>query len=452
MPAFATPDRVFRFLLSAFAITTLSLSVLLPAWEANDEPDHVRNVETLVSGRWYRIEKDAGYQPHQAPLYYLALAGWQKVAGFDPWTPTFAPNPAAPAGGQFTHDDAESQRRVVFLRLPSIALGLLTIWLTRRIARHVRLSEWGALAAAAIVATVPRFVFLSSVVTNDTLAITLGTLSILFAVRCWMADSQRAPLRDLLVLGVVSGLLLDTKLTPVPFVAVLVGLPILRTIRNEVQAGVARSKIAWSKIAWSNIARSSLPAFTMLVVAAPVLISNHIRYGDPLASTASLEYFRSWIPALVIPNTAFSWLGITVTSGFLTSFWYTSGWNQFRWRAISYVPFWALSAIGFAGLVRGFRARRTPASQRDPSVAPAIPTLLLSSAALASASAVWILAANATQWQARLSFPALSAFAVLIVLGYQRLRLPTVLWFLLPALGAAGTLYAIHTDVVGRYY
>jgi Dolichyl-phosphate-mannose-protein mannosyltransferase len=436
-----TPELALRIILAMFATLTLSIAVLLPAWEANDEPDHVRNVETLVSGHWYRIAPNAGFQPHQAPLYYLALAGWQKIIGFDSWTPTLTPNPKAPAGGQYTHDDADSQRRVVALRLPSILLGILTIWLTSRIARSAGLTRWGPVAAAAIVAAIPKFVFVSSVVTNDSLAIFLGTVAILFAVKMWRSPT----LRRGIALGTSCGLLLETKLTPVPLVTFLALSPFvlfaITRVRNR-SAPTSEPKTQINSHAHIPFSTASVAMFFMLLVAAPLLIANQVRYGDPLASGASIEYFRSWIPALVTRNTSFSWLGISVTSGFATSFWYVSGWNQFRWKAITYVPLWMLAGIGFVGLLKKQRKRNGETSA----------IFLLTGAALTSASAVWILAANAMQWQARLSFPAIAAFGVLVILGYERLKIPVVLWFTLPLISLLGTLYAIRTDVVGRYF
>src|SRR6185437_3385584 len=38
-----------------FVIVTSIVAVKTPAWEANDEPGHVQNVESLVSGHWYSI-------------------------------------------------------------------------------------------------------------------------------------------------------------------------------------------------------------------------------------------------------------------------------------------------------------------------------------------------------------------------------------------------------------
>jgi hypothetical protein len=77
---------------------------------------------------------------------------------------------------------------------------------------------------------------------------------------------------------------------------------------------------------------------------------------------------------------------------------------------------------------------------------------LLTAVCVASVSVVWILATQTTQWQARTSYPGLAAFATLISTGYRKLRIPMALQFLLPALTLAGTLYAIHADVINRYF
>ncbi len=485
-----SPANVLRFLLGGFAVGVFLLAALLPAWEANDEPDHVRNVQTLVSGRWYRIEKDAGFQPHQAPLYYLGLAGWQKAIGIPTWRPKLQQNPNAPDSGQWTHDDADSQRRVLALRIPSVLLGVLTVFLSSRVARASGLRDWGEVGVAAIVATNPRFVFLSAAVNNDTLAITLGTAAILFAIRIWTAP--KTSLTNAIGLGMACGLLMETKLTSLPMVFLL----LVSTLAKYALSNLPKIEGRKKKLGAASNRRAGilalLPALIALLIATPIFVSNQIRYGDPLASTATIEYFKTWIPGLVLRNTSFRWFTVPVLSGFLTTFWYVSGWNQFRWKAISYVPFWFLSSVGLLGLtVRRTSPRATsskPVAQKtvgktkvstkgaeikqpairqpatnqsaakNASIQPTEPTVvaflvpLLIAICLSAASAVWILSINATQWQGRLSFPGLSAFATLIVTGYRRLRLPVLAWFLLPSLALVGTIHAIQADVIARYF
>jgi hypothetical protein len=466
------PNQVFRLLLGLFVLLTMALAVLIPAWEANDEPDHFRNVQTLVGGRWYRLEPGAGYSAHQAPLYYLGLAGIQKIAGLSPFTPKLEDNPLRPQRGLYVHNDADSQRRAVLLRLPSVLLGVLTIWLTRLVARRAGLSEWGAVLAAAIVATLPRFVFLSSVITNDTLVVTLGAFSTLLAVGLVIDD--QISVKRLFGFGVVLGLMLETKLSAIPIVlALLVGVGVGRWMQHGRAYG---SKANHTRAL--SFSRQELAALIggLVLVATPVLLSNQLRYGDLLASKASVEYFRELLPPLVAVPGGWDWFGVAVGSGFATSFWYTSGWNQFRWRAETYVPLWTLAAVGLLGcLARPRKAIfETPqqGSKANPKANPkatrkaapiATPNVtsnglssvivgLLGGVALAAMSVVWLLASQTTQWQARTSFPGLAAFATLISIGYHRLRIPTILQFLLPALTLVGTLYAIHSDVINRYF
>jgi hypothetical protein len=457
-----TPDAAFRLLLGLFVLLTLSLSALIPAWEANDEPDHFRNVQTLVSGRWYRMEPGAGYSAHQAPLYYLGLAAIQKTAGLSPFIPTLEANPKAPEQGLFVHNDGEAQRRIVLLRIPSVILGALTIVFTRKVARRAGVSAWGAVLAAAIVATLPRFVFLSSVINNDTLVTTLGAWATLLAVG--LVADDHASAKRLCGFGAVLGLMLETKLSSVPIVTVLaLGVVAVRFVQRRgdpVKPGQVlsgHSQGSPSRFMLSARLIATIAAATLLI-AGPVLVSNQLRYGDPLASKASVDYFRELLPPLVAVPQTWEWFGLAVGSGFATSFWYVSGWNQFRWKAETYVPLWMLVSMGLLGCLMPRRKGTAVKAATDPNgalgesqkVSGFVP--LLTAVCVASVSVVWILATQTTQWQARTSYPGLAAFATLISTGYRKLRIPMALQFLLPALTLAGTLYAIHADVINRYF
>lgn len=65
-----------------------------PAWEAQDEPGHVANIESLVSGQWYGFNADchptraepilgcSGDEAQQAPCITLCSPGgrWSRVS------------------------------------------------------------------------------------------------------------------------------------------------------------------------------------------------------------------------------------------------------------------------------------------------------------------------------------------------------------------------------------
>ncbi len=400
------------------ALMSLTVSWKTPAWESNDEPDHVRNVELLVSGHWYRIEPNAGYAPHQPPLYYLVLAGVQKIAGRSSAMP--APQQGDPilANGLFSHQQPQESRDkslLWILRVPSIFLGALTIVLTGLIGRLLADDDWVGVAAAAAVGFLPKFVFSSSFVNNDVLATALGAAATYLALKVWKGAASS---KTLLLLGVALGAAVVTKLSVLPLVGVLM-MASLWSVRRNVKSAASL-------------------VIPFLFVSGPLFLSNKLRYGDPLAATASVEYFRSWIPALVAVPRTFDWFGKAVASGFATSFWYTSGWNQFRWKAVTYVPLWALVVVGGLGhVVR--RERKTKGVG------------LLALVFLAACSSVWLLAWNTTQWQARIAFPGLAAFGAAVASGWKRWGLPRLVMFVLPTMSLVGTLYAIRTDVFGRY-
>lgn len=87
-----TAPRVALLLVSAaFVGFSLTVAIATPPWEANDEPDHARNVETLRRGDWYRIDRESGLETNQPPLYYLGLAAYAEHTG----VPSNATEPGA---------------------------------------------------------------------------------------------------------------------------------------------------------------------------------------------------------------------------------------------------------------------------------------------------------------------------------------------------------------------
>ena len=110
-----TPNRILIATLIAYSVLALAIALLTPPGEANDEPSHVRNVENILRGGLYRITPNSGSESHQAPLYYLTLAGWQRVSGIPPfryltseWTQEFT---------RFkTHEDPTGDNHIAYVR------------------------------------------------------------------------------------------------------------------------------------------------------------------------------------------------------------------------------------------------------------------------------------------------------------------------------------------------
>ena len=125
-------------------------------------------------------------------------------------------------------------------------------------------------------------------------------------------------------------------------------------------------------------------------------------------------------------------------------FFYTSGWNQFVWPYPYYAPYWLLAGSALVGFLP--RRRMPPLSSEVRRGVAVLGVLLV--AALAS---VWITdlsnSALPGTIQARLAFSGFAAFGYLVALGLERLHLPLTARLAFPALGLAGTLFALQTDV-----
>ncbi len=186
--------------IAIFVVLAAIIAVKTPAWESNDEPAHVQNIETLVAGHWYgmhlgklhlveifgqkhNLGVTSGAEAHQPPLYYLLLAGWQRLAGPAPRIPNPGPKSIQTTHGSFAHHGDADLHFLLWLRIPNIVLGALTIWFTFLAARLITSDPWTPVVAASIVAFLPKFVFLSAFVTNDNLVNLLGALLTFVALR-----------------------------------------------------------------------------------------------------------------------------------------------------------------------------------------------------------------------------------------------------------------------------
>lgn len=279
-------------------------------------------------------------------------------------------------------------------------------------------------------AFIPRFVFLSGVVSNDNLVNALGALLTFLLVRCLTGPpaTRRARLLAAGAIGLVYGALGLTKVSTIPLVlGVVLALGFLGQSWGE------RSVLVGAAAAASGL------------VCGWWLVRNQIWYGDPLGAEATSEHFRPLTflvagqPRGVITRTI-SNIPVVV----YRSFFYTSGWNQFVWPYPYYVPYWLLTGGALAGLLP---RRGIPPLSSGVCRAVAVLGVLL----LAALASVWITdlsnSALPGTIQARLAFSALAAFGCLVALGLERLPLPVIARFVFPALGLAGTLFALQTDV-----
>ena len=426
----ALPQLVLGIIILIFLALGTVIAIKVPAYESADEPDHVQNIETLVSGHWYSLTPHCrltfhtiytctnGDEAQQAPLYYLVFAGWQKIIG-QPVQAPFNQAIALPVRAhaeRYARHSAAAHRFLLWLRLPNVLLGALTVLLAYLALRLVTADVWTPVIAASLVAFLPRFVFLSSFVTNDNLVNVLGALLVFLAVRYALFPSRWR----MVAVGVVFGLLVLTKLSTLPIAITIVVLALM--VKGW------RKRLEFAAVGFGSA----------LVVCGWYLIQNTVRYGQPLAQTDSSRYLAiiGGLGTIFGPyhvSDPVNLVVVQVPRRIVDSFWYQSGWDQFHWST----PVNLVITAGFAAALLGLIHRRV--SLRV--------TVTFWTIALSALLCVWVLAFQTATYQARYAYVGLTAICGLAALGLERWRLPVR--FILPVAGLVGTLLAIHNDVLG---
>ncbi|MCL5960762.1 MAG: hypothetical protein M1358_15915, partial [Chloroflexi bacterium] len=199
-------------------------SLVTPIFEAPDELWHFLVIRQIVDHRSLPVQVKppenslSRQEASQPPLYYMmaaailapeAIKGGRAVTGVDDVAHV---NPdGRPGDTQATenrnivfHSPDEgfpysgTALRIHFLRLLSIAMGLVTIVATYALALDLA-TGWHqhpralALGAAALNAAIPQFLFIVSSVNNDNLATMLSSLTLLAMVRFYQSSTISSP-------------------------------------------------------------------------------------------------------------------------------------------------------------------------------------------------------------------------------------------------------------------
>jgi len=416
-----------------FVAFAAAVAINTQPWQGADEPGHFENIETLVSGHWYGFDpncrtssttgvQDAflactGLESHQAPLYYLLMAGWQRVLGIPPHT-----LPKSWAALTSAHAILRDRGLLLWLRFGNIALGALTVVVSYLAARLATRDRWTPVIAAAVVAFLPQFLIHAAYVTNDNLVNLLGavlTYCGLQFVRCktsaWM-----------IACGVTFGLMLTTKLSTIPMGLVLVALVV-------VVSDVSRRRRVLLLVTGAGSA---------LAVSIGYLISNWVRYGDPLASRESSAYLvhvsglGTGVNVPYVVTDPARLVFYDVGRKLIATFWYNSWWGEVSWP----MPINLLITCGVIAVLLGLLGQSL--SRR--------PLALLGVIAVLSFACVWVVAFQTASYSARLALVGVSALGTLVALGLQRWSLP-VRW-LLPLAELTGVFVALRYDILGTHW
>lgn len=306
--------RLLALILILFIALGMVYALVTPAFEASDELWHYPMVRHLADGNPLPVQVFdpalAGpwnQEASQPPLYYYvaaALTFWIDTSDMDQvrWLNPHVDNGVITPDGNTNlaiHDPAfdpwsGTLLAVRLVRLFSVLLGAVTVYLTYKIARETAPDKpVVALGAASLNAFLPMFLFISGAVNNDNLAIPLTSLALLMMIRIVNARRQYyrpVPPLTWIGLGVVIGLAVLTKQGALGLVPMALGTAVVAAWQWAVRHDRVNATPPVS--AWIGPALGRT-AFALILVLVPVLLiagwwyyRNIVLYGDWLGWNA----------------------------------------------------------------------------------------------------------------------------------------------------------------------
>lgn len=402
-------------LLVVCALLLAGWSIVVPVFEAPDEPAHWQYARFLHD-HWKLPRYSQGVEEaNSPPLYYLLIA---PVATDTPVPKSLtrqddagrhrAPN--RPERFDSPKPGFGGYEPIRVARLLTVFISTITVWLCFLVGREVTGRTATGILSGGFVLLLPMFTFRGMNISNDALmvlfcaAFTYGCARIL--TRGW--NRRRGVL---VVLALTAAFLTKpSAIVLAPVFAFAVWLTTDRWMRRL-----------------HRLSTIGLGA----VIAAPWLWRNWTMYGDALAS----EAMYTAVPHLVVRKSLtdpyfYSELPVHTFMSFVGNF----GWMSLRLPSWIYAVFAAGMCVAAFGLVRAWR--RTPAIR---------PLLTLLGAAF-PLSVVFLVYINLrfTQPQGRFLFMALPAMGALAAIGFETLPRwrPRFAWILL------GVLFAMNVSIL----
>lgn len=228
-------NALFLGLLLAFTIFAVIYSLYTPTWEESDGWFHWLKIKNTAQGNFL------SHQPErQQPLYYFLLGGFLSFfdqADIESEPPKTMRNFFEDynffrhvSEDEFKYGEINFQRSCVgmcsglseefpftgvpfavhFLRIFSIGFGLITLVFVFKISKIIfRNDKWLSLYPPALVAFIPQFTFINSVLASESLVITFSTIAIYYTLKFTQLQNNTS----LILLSIFSGLALLTKVT-----------------------------------------------------------------------------------------------------------------------------------------------------------------------------------------------------------------------------------------------
>lgn len=458
-----TRQATHREKILLFAILGLFLgmgvwySLATPPFETPDELYHYAFVRHLAQGNGLPVQNPAveetwSHEGSQAPLYYWLVGRLTAAIDQSDFDQLNIPNPRAnigdplfPGNKNFMLYSAAGrplQGANLALhvgRWVSLLLGALTLWLLYQIARLAFVGSLQSPTSHSLapiplplltvlwVATIPQFAFISAACSNDSLVIAASTATVYWLARLvTQAASKPIALYDWVVVGIFVGIAALSKLQ---------GLGLLPLV------GVATVIIARERRDWRVPLQAALPiALPALLIAGWWYWRNYTLYGDWFGITNLLANNG-------LRDEGIRWRNFWGEfRGLRYSFWGLFGWFNILLPPLIYPFLDGVTLLALSGPPLAWLVSRRAGGKRK--TARPIHVLLFSWLLIASALLFYWLS-QATSSQGRLFFPALSAFAVLLIGGlyawlrYLPRQIQPVVWLITPLVMVGCSLYTL---------
>ncbi|HEY89354.1 MAG TPA: hypothetical protein G4N98_06435 [Thermoflexia bacterium] len=421
-----------------YTVAAVLISIVVPLGGSPDEPAHFMFVQYVAqNGRLPvmqpRYTDNATVEAFQAPAYYVLAA--LVTRPFMEGDIVLFRNPAFTFGTQSPMFLPLEEQRFPWhgvycawhlARFFSITLGWITLGATYCSARLVFKNHWLALAATAYIAMNPQFIYLNSMVTNDVLAATAGSLLTLAAFN--LLDNSS--LKNVVLIALTIGLAALTK-------------PSTLTILPGIGWAFF---IAWRKTPSTRARWVSLG----LIMGIPLACSgwwflrNQQLYGDFLGLAAAKQALSSNYYAA--PLTLGQLLDILPQMARQTfqTYWGYFGWIAFPLSDIAYFVILFLNLLALIGLLwRSKFLRRN------------VQALVLGTMWLGMMFGFlyYNLETNSSGWQGRFLFPGLSVTAIGFIAGWSTWlrRREVLIGSLVMSLGLLLSVYAMLGVVMPAY-
>lgn len=408
-------------IVAGYALLALVYNFYTPPYEGPDEPQHFAYVLWLAQRNEFPPQGDAAWETpveqeaSQPPFYYLLASIPARLVDLDNPPATFRPNPNFM--GPFPRDFPDNDNHAVHYpgerpplqggwlafygaRVVTTLFGILLLVSMHGLARQLwPASQRNALLTTLFVGSIPQVIFLGSVVSNDIPVAALSTLA-LWRLAVVLRGEHSA--RQLFFAGVALGLATLTKVSAgVLALPALLALLWLWQSQRQTMGQLLRTAF------WLGAG-----AF---LVAGWWFIRSWLLYGSPLG----LETHDATPWAIANPEELDQawrrWWEV------FRSFWIWLGWGTVRPPFITYYILFSFFLLALPGL-----ALRLPAALRALRARQLAPrTILLAFLVIALLVTgvfleVWMRRVVAPY--GRLLYPAISAVAVLLILGWSALH------------------------------